>query len=97
MKNIQSVIQLGIERNPETAKYKWKAGSIVGEEPVGGHIHFGHALLMQEGVRRTMGRVLTRTVAPLALMVEDRTEAVDRRVGTSYGSANGENCWRPQN
>ncbi len=96
VKNIRELIQKGIEANPETTKYKWKAGSIVGEEPVGGHIHFGHAKLLNTTVQRTMGRVLTRVVAPLALMVEDRTEAVDRRVGTSYGAASGDNCYRPQ-
>lgn len=84
--NIAKVLFDGITRYPELLKLKMKAGGTAVEEPIGGHIHFGHPLLKKPEKARMVGEALDKTLAVLVLMVEDQEEALNRRVGSSYGS-----------
>jgi len=38
--NIRKAMIKGIKKYPRLASLEWKAGSIIGSEPIGGHIHF---------------------------------------------------------
>ena len=94
--NIKSVMQYGIENNPLSVAFRWKAGGTADEEPIGGHIHLGHSRLCDRAIAQNVSDALNRIVAPLTLMAEDKEEAVLRRAGSSYGQLTGENCWREQ-
>ncbi len=101
--NIKKVFQDGINHNVQLQNVKWKAGSMAGDEPIGGHVHFGHkALIAHDGMgahkdmRHDVTRALARIVAPLCIMAEVKEEAIARRVGTTYGALRGENCMRQQ-
>ncbi len=96
VENIRHILQTGVNENPHTALHIWKAGSTAAEEPIGGHIHIGNNSLCDMREAERVAKVLTKIVTPLALMAEDRDEAIDRRVGTSYGAVDGENLWREQ-
>ena len=102
VKNIRALLQEGLNVNPVLANYRWKAGSMVDDEPIGGHVHLGHkALISGEGMRNNqkvsqLTTTLIRIVSPLMLMAEDKEEAIARRVGTGYGSLKGGNCMREQ-
>ncbi len=102
--NIKDLLQFGITRYPGLRSCKWKAGSMAGDEPIGGHIHFGHPNLCQPGggnfkapdMRNKVVSALSHILAPLCLMAEDKDEAIARRVGTSYGDARVEAAQRQQ-
>lgn len=101
VKNIRELLQSGLDNNPNLAMYRWKAGSMADDEPIGGHVHLGHGMFCEDVGRATdrkphLQSALTRIVSPLLLMVEDKDEAIARRVGTSYGTLKGENCVRQQ-
>ena len=93
--NIQKVLQSGVKDNPNILAVKMKAGSSVVDEPIGGHIHFGHAKLRDPIYARRVAEALDKTVSILTLMVEDQDEALSRRVGTGYGQP-GQNNYRDQ-
>lgn len=63
--------------------YKWKAGSFVGDQPIGGHIHFGVKSFVynQDLFVESLGTYLGAT----AVLVESPSEAKKRRTGTDYG------------
>ena len=84
--NIRKVLQGGVSRNPQILEYQVKAGGFVAEFPIGGHIHFGHEGLLEDDNRIKLNKALNRTIAVLTLMVEDQEEAVNRRMGSPYGS-----------
>lgn len=96
VKNIRDVLQSGLTRWPNGANYSWKAGGVAEEEPMGGHIHFGHEMLRDRSIATRVCSALNRTLAPIALMCEDKEEAVLRRSLSSYGHLNGGDCWRDQ-
>lgn len=87
VKSIGTILQEGLnERFAGHSKYRWKAGGMVDDEALGGHIHFGHReLVNHQDNHRNIQMLLNTLVAPIALLVEDPDEAVGRRLGTSYG------------
>ena len=96
VENIRTAMQEGINLFPAAQQYHWKAGGVAEEEPMGGHIHFGHSELKDTERASRVCSALNKTVAPLVLMAEDKEEAVMRRNGSNYGSLNGEQVWRGQ-
>lgn len=95
VRNIRNAMLDGMASNPETKDYKWKAGSIVDGEPIGGHIHFGTkgikaATFPTENFLKCLDRYLAYPV----LLLEDPDEAVQRRQDHDYG---GLSDYRPQN
>lgn len=84
--NIARVLIEGLMRYPSLTQYKLKAGGTAVDEPIGGHIHFGHPLLKKPDKARMVGEALDKTVAVLVLMVEDQEEALNRRIGSGYGA-----------
>jgi hypothetical protein len=84
--NIRKVLMKGVKDNPNVLPLHMKAGGFVGDNAIGGHIHFGHDGLLNENKRMALNKALNRTVAVLVMMVEDPSEAINRRVGTGYGS-----------
>lgn len=91
VKNIEKVLLKGVADNPGILSLKMKAGSAVIDEPIGGHIHFGHAKLKKVDVARRVSEALDKTVSILTLMVEDQDEALSRRVGSGYGQPGNSN------
>jgi len=79
VENILDAMRQGMKRNPSTAQpnIRWKAGSRVGTNPIGGHIHFG---VKGMGLKadRAIGSLDTWLAQP-ALLLEDREEAHYRR------------------
>jgi hypothetical protein len=101
--NIYNLMKEGLKNNPAILEYKWKAGSMAGGEPLGGHIHIGHPSLRAEHYLaapksrevfcRRVCNALDKIVAPMACLIEDPIEAADRRLSSSYG---GLGNWRGQ-
>ena len=91
-KNIQDLLRRGVESNPGLKEHKMKAGGMAVDEPIGGHIHFGHPSLKKPDRQRLLGDALDRTVSVLTLMVEDQEEAINRRIGSGYGQVGSGNC-----
>lgn len=84
--NIRSSLRSGYEKYPDLKSYKWKAGSMVATDPIGGHIHFGHPELQaSEDYREAVSNVLNKTLAPCGVLIEDEEEARVRRMGSTYG------------
>lgn len=94
-KSVMKVLQTGVANNPQILEYVMKAGGFVAENAIGGHIHFGHEGLLDDNNRVRLNKALNRTIAVLTLMVEDQEEAINRRVGTPYGSID-ERSFNPQ-
>lgn len=93
---IRKVLFRGISDNPVLLDYKMKAGGYVGDNAIGGHIHFGHAKLRHnDDAMHKLNTALNRTLAVLVMMVEDRGEAFNRRIGTGYGSIE-DRAYNPQ-
>ncbi len=84
--NIAKVLIEGVSRHSAILDYKMKAGGTAVDEPIGGHIHFGHPQLKKPEKARIVGQALDKTLAVLVLMVEDQEEALNRRIGSSYGN-----------
>lgn len=97
VKNIKSVLTEGYASHSHLHDHIWKAGGMVCDEPIGGHIHLGAQKLTQQVYRAKVGNALDKTLAVLCLMVEDGEEALNRRMGSSYGSIGGSSSWREQN
>lgn len=95
-KNIYEVLFTGVKNNPSVLNLKMKAGGMVNENALGGHIHFGEEGLLEEEARFTLNKALNKTLAVLVAMVEDEEEAINRRVGTPYGSIE-DRSYNPQN
>ena len=93
--NIGRVIMTGVERFPQLLDYQLKAGGTAVDEPIGGHIHFGHSMLKKADKARVLAEALDKTLAVLVLMVEDPEEALNRRMGSQYGNV-GANNYREQ-
>lgn len=94
---IKQILQRGYDTNQASHHLVWKAGSVAGEEPIGGHVHLGHSTLAAHGqVCDDLGVALAKVVSPVVAMAEDREEAILRRVGSNYGTIDGENCMRLQ-
>jgi len=73
---------------------KVKAGNMVGPDPVGGHIHLGFPKRFhRDTVYNDLVNVLTYHFAPLAVLLEGREEARQRRMNSTYG---GLFNWRQQ-
>lgn len=84
---IRNIIQGGCDRNPVLAKLRFKGGSMAGNQPLGGHIHFGSSSFREDGKAcADVCEAFNRIIAPVYAMLEDQVEAIDRRLGTSYGS-----------
>lgn len=94
VRNIRNTMLAGLEENPDTQTYNWKAGSIVDGEPIGGHIHFGTRGLMKGLTVDNFLPSLDRYVAYPLLLLEDPDEASERRRDHDYG---GLSDFRPQN
>jgi len=73
VKNIEQAFKYGIKRYPDLKNLTWKAGSMIGNNPIGGHIHFGtyHS--------QSLTKMLDCFLAVPALLLEKRSEAVARR------------------
>lgn len=93
--NIMKVLKKGYANNPGLKEYKMKAGGTVVDEPIGGHIHFGHPALKMPDRARLVADALDRTVSVLNLMIEDQEEAINRRIGSGYGQV-GSGSYRDQ-
>lgn len=91
VENIQKTLQEGVKTFPALLDLRMKAGSVAVEEPIGGHVHFGHAQLKKPEKARVVAEALDKTAAVLTLMVEDAEEALNRRVGSSYGQTGSSN------
>lgn len=86
-KTIQRIILKGVRQFPELLNYTMKAGGTANENALGGHIHFGHVKLQEsDDCRDLINKALNRTIAVLVAMIEDEEEAINRRMGTPYGS-----------
>ena len=94
--NIYTVLKNGHAEHEAIRAFRWKAGGMACDEPIGGHIHFGHSKLCQGAYQAKLGLALDRTLAVLCLMVEDGEEALNRRIGSNYGSLGGSSSYRPQ-
>lgn len=71
---------------------KITAGSMVGEDPIGGHIHFGISGRSSFSIAQA-ARALDYFLALPVALIEVQSSAKTRRVGSSYGSL----CsWREQ-
>jgi len=91
--NISRAMNLRVTIQPDLLKYKWQAGSLKGEYALGGHIHFGTKRKISA---RAGSEILMHFLAPLLLLVEDETEASERRkptrriynsIASAYGKA----------
>ncbi len=67
--------------------FGWKAGSLASTHPLGGHIHFGSAVLREKGERfhGAVTQVLDHTLACIVACVEDKEELYWRRMHGGYG------------
>lgn len=84
--NIRKAMQKGILHSPNSLRYQWKAGSMAGGCPIGGHIHFGTLDLQNRRVNvRTLVSMLDVYLAQIAILMEDPDEARGRRCDTEYG------------
>lgn len=90
VENIRKALAQGYRTHTDTRQYKWKAGSMVGGEPIGGHIHFGVVNIFNEmrdeqrffnyaGMTKFLDIYLAQTV----ILLEAEREARRRR--ESYG------------
>lgn len=90
VENIRKALAQGYRTHSDIRAYKWKAGSMVGGEPIGGHIHFGVIGIFNEmrdeqrffnyaGMTKFLDIYLAQTV----ILLEAEREARRRR--ESYG------------
>ena len=94
--NIREVLRYGYKNTAAIRDCVWKAGGMACDEPIGGHIHFGCAALKKNDVATKFAGALNKTLAVLCLMVEDQEEALNRRIGTSYGQVDSGEPYRAQ-
>ena len=94
--NIRALMVKGLSLNPETSKHRWKAGSMVDTDAIGGHVHLGHKSFIDSPLGNRVIELLNRVVTPLFILLEHPVEAVHRRVGTGYGAVSGSNSMRNQ-
>lgn len=81
VKNVRLALQTGYVQNKSTRNLTWKAGSMVGGQPIGGHIHIGG---LGKGIRTNLTKALDCLVAPVGALLENRAEGIRRKAG-SYG------------
>lgn len=93
--NIRDAMIQGIKKYPAIRKLKWKAGSFIGGEPIGGHIHFGTRGLLArrraDSGNAYLVKLLDIYLAQIAILLERPSEAMDRR--GDYGNLSD---WRAQ-
>jgi hypothetical protein len=88
--NIRKAMQRGIINSPNSLRYQWKAGSMAGGRPVGGHLHFGTLDLQNRRVNvRTLVSMLDIYLAQIVILLEDPDEARGRRCDSEYGHLGG--------
>src|SRR3990170_866675 len=91
----QRIFKSYARTKPEITKFQWRAGSYVGNYPIGGHLHYGF-VFEKEDERQPDYRQIVHTLdvylGSLVLLFEDCVEAVNRR--RSYGQLSG---YRSQN
>lgn len=86
LSNITATLKEGADGNDLLKTYFWKAGAMACEEPLGGHIHFGHSSLKGSSeLRQSVADALDKTFSVVSLLTEDRAEAIKRRCGSTYG------------
>lgn len=88
VRNIREVLKSGLRRNRELSEYTWKAGSMVGNYPIGGHIHFGWDGTPSDldswfDVGKVM-EAMDTYAAQIIMLLESRGE-FRARLQTSYG------------
>jgi len=87
--NIKKILQSVPFR--DITKYSWKAGNMAGENPIGGHIHFGNGKFHTNYAGRgkypneKAAAVLDTFLAVPIALIEDKEEASQRRT-FSYGN-----------
>lgn len=84
--NIRKAMQKGMVNSPNSMRYNWKAGSMAGGCPTGGHLHFGTLNLQTRQVNvQTLVSMLDVYLAQIAILLEDPDEARGRRCDSDYG------------
>ncbi len=84
--NIRRAMQKGSQTSPNSLRYQWKAGSMAGGCPTGGHIHFGTKNLQNRRVNvHMLVNMLDIYLAQTAILLEDPEEARGRRIDSEYG------------
>lgn len=83
--NIKKVMSEAAKSNPDLEACEWKAGSSVDNHPIGGHIHFGLKKIKRTYNVQEILDSLDRYLAQTLVLLEDPTEAKQRRINNSYG------------
>lgn len=86
---LRAIMRGTISRKRNLMNYKWRAGSYFAGYSLGGHIHFGfndgHDYYSGGSTKiNKIRNALDSFVAPIVLLMEDKTEAIKRRQ-SSYG------------
>lgn len=77
--NIRAIFQQGIRTGWIPLKNEWRAGSVVGRRPIGGHIHFGHPHLIDNGSTNEIIESLDTYLAHSLALLEKTERAQYRR------------------
>lgn len=84
VKNIRiALVNMATEQD-SSLRVNWRAGTCVGEEPIGGHIHFGTKEVGFKN-REFPTTLIDSYVAQPILMLESRDESRRRRMDSDYG------------
>lgn len=85
--NIHDILQRRANTDSAFLEHNWHAGSYVRSSPLGGHVHIGcDSLARDRSFQRRLVAALKVHLAPLLLLVENKTQAIKRR-DCGYGLA----------